>query len=143
MPVSLSESPISIHAYVIQSLTKIIIQKKFMQYPFVCLFTIEISWWIVDIFCKNQHCTYYANIYIIPTYSIHCPWCFSCKLFPSILIDNWHKIPYYELQIREHTYASWDIPYAHHYNPLLIWNRSWLQTADFRLKNWRICVFST
>ena len=25
------------------------------------------------------------------------------------------------------------LPYTHHHNPLSIWNRSWLQTADFRL----------
>ena len=26
------------------------------------------------------------------------------------------------------------LPYARHYNPLSIWNRSWLQTADFEAK---------
>ena len=68
MPVSLSESPIIIHAYVIQSLTKIIIQNEFMQYPFVCLFTVEFM--MDSRYFLQKPTLYYANIYF--TYPIHC-----------------------------------------------------------------------
>ena len=60
---------------------------------------------------------------------------------------NWghhHLDSYIFVQWRQFLYkvASY-IPYACHYNPLLIWNRSWFLTADFRLKNWRISLFRT
>ena len=35
------------------------------------------------------------------------------------------------------------LPYARHHRPLSIWSRSRLKAADFRLKKWRISVFST
>ena len=58
-------------------------------------------------------------------------------------IFSWNFVPFKPQQRGFIKSLKNHVPYARHYNLLLIWNRSQLLTVDFRPKNWRISLFST